>query len=462
VARVRAADRRHDPVNDDLVDWIRAATDAVDVKIERRGGGASREGYTVDVRTADGSMRALWLRADSGAGPQSDTLYSLRREAGVYRALGATTLRIARLVALHPERDAFLLERIDGDGRFSAITDPRQQVAVATSFMEQMARLHAIDARSLDLPELGPITRIRDHVHAELDEWDAQYRAYDEPDPLLVLALAWLRDRMPDDGDWPVVLVQGDTGPGNFMYRGDEVAAITDWELAHWGDVHDDLGWICVRDTQETFPDLAARFRDYERFSGHRIDPDRLRYFRVLAQTRCAIGTRRGLLSRDHRAEMAAHLIFNTLHQRLVAEALADAEGLDLPSTPPLDAVDADAAWAFDVALEDLRAHVVPELGDGFAARRAKGLARLLKYLREEQRLGPAAEQAERAALTSLLGHDVDDVRAGRWELCAAIDADRVELGDVIPFCRARADWTTQIVGPAMGALADRHYAPIE
>ena len=446
----------------ELVDWIRDTTAAVDLKIERRSGGASREGHAVDAHLADGSVLALWLRADSGAGPQSGTLYSLRRESAVYRALGATPLRVARLVAVHPDRDAFLLERIDGDGRFSAITDPTQQVAVASSFMEQIALLHAIDPDSLDLPELGSPTRISDHVHAELDEWTAQYRAHDEPEPLLVLALAWLRDRMPPDDGWPVVLVQGDTGPGNFMYRGDEVAAITDWELAHWGDLHDDLGWICVRDTQEPFTDLAARFQDYERFSGRSIDPDRLRYFRVLAQTRCAIGTRRGLLARDHRAETAAHLIFNTLHQRLLAEALTDAEGLELPPTPPLATIESDASWAYDVALEDLRAFIVPELGEGFAARRAKGLARLLKYLREQQRLGPAAEHAERVALAPLLGQEVDDVRVGRAQLCAAIDAGAVDLRRVVPFCRARADWTNQIVGPAMGALADRHYAAIE
>jgi aminoglycoside phosphotransferase (APT) family kinase protein len=448
-----------DPV---LVDWVRAATGAVELDVERRTGGASREGYAVDAQMADGAVRALWLRVDSGAGPQSGTLYSLRREAAVYRALGDTELRVARLVAVHPEREAFLLERIDGDGRFAAITDAAQQVAVATSFMEQMAVLHAVDPRTLDLPELGAPTRVSDHVHAELEEWEAQYRTHDEPDPLLVLALAWLRDRMPDDGNWPVVLVQGDTGPGNFMYRGNEVAAITDWELAHWGDLHDDLGWICVRDTQERFTHLAARFRDYERSGGRRIDPDRLRYFRVLAQTRCAIGTRRGLLARDHRAEMAAHLIFNTLHLRLLAEALTEAEGLDLPPTAPLEAEDSDASWAYDDALDDLRAHIVPQLGESFAARRAKGLARLLKYLLELQRLGPSAERAECRDLGVLLGHEVTRARDGRAELCSAIDAGDADLRRVIPFCRARADWTTQIVGPAMGALADRHYAPIE
>ena len=446
----------------ELVAWVRDATGAVDLQIERRSGGASREGYAIDATLADGTVRTLWLRADSGAGPQSDTLYALRREAAVYRALGATPVRVAGLVAVHPEREAFLLERIDGDGRFAAITDAAQQTAVATSFMEQLALLHALDPDALELPELGAPARVRDHVHAEIDEWEMQYRAHPEPDPLLALGLAWLRDRMPDDGDWPVVLVQGDTGPGNFMYRGDEVAAITDWELAHWGDLHDDLGWICVRDTQERFTDLAARLRDYERFAGRRIDRDRLRYFRVLAQTRCAIGTRRGLLARDHRAEMAAHLIFNTLHLRLLAEALADAEGLDLAPTPPLAPIESDASWAYDVALDDLREHIVPELGEAFAARRAKGLARLLKYLRELARLGPAADRAECRALAVVLGHEVTCVRDGRAELCARLDAGTADLGAVIPFCKARADWTTQIAAPAMGALADRHYTPIE
>ena len=80
-----------------------------------------------------------------------------------------------------------------------------------------------------------------------------QYRRQGEPEPLLVLALSWLRRHLPPDDDWPVVLVQGDTGPGNFMYRNGEIVAVTDWEMAHLGDLHDDLGWIYVRDLQERF-----------------------------------------------------------------------------------------------------------------------------------------------------------------------------------------------------------------
>jgi hypothetical protein len=325
--------------------------------------------------------------------------------------------------------------------------------------MQELAKLHRIDARALDLPELGAPGRISDHVLEELAEWERQYRAQRDPEPLLALALAWLRRRLPPDGDWPLVLVQGDTGPGNFMYRGHELVAITDWELAHWGDLHDDLGWIWVRDAQERFTDLPERVREYEQALGRKIDRARLRYFRVLAQTRCAIGTRNGLLARDSRGEMANHLIYNTLHMRLLAEALAEAEGEDVPPSAPLESGESEP-WAFDVALEDLREYVVPALGDGFAARRAKGLARLLKYLREQERLGPAARAAERRGLEELLGREVRGLRESRAALCEAIECGAVDERAALRFCLGAVDRTTQLVRPAMGALADRHYAP--
>src|SRR5439155_20045748 len=185
----------------------------------------------------------------------------------------------------------------------------------------------------------------------------------------------------------PPALVQGATSPGNFMFARDRLVAVTDWELAHWGDAHDDLAWVLVRDVLERLPDLEARFAEYELAMGAPIDAVRLRYFRVLAQCRSTIGTLAGLRSRDARGEIAWQLIFNTLHTRLLAEALAEAEGVELE--PPLDAGadEAERSWAYDIALDDLRDVVLPALTDDFASTRAKGVARLLKYLREADRL---------------------------------------------------------------------------
>jgi hypothetical protein len=307
---------------------------------------------------------------------------------------------------------------------------------------------------------------VREHVLDEIDEWETQYDAAGGGVPVITLALAWLRAHVPDDGDWPVVLVQGDTGPGNFMYSGSDLVAITDWELAHWGDRHDDLAWILVRDTLERFPDLAARLHDYETASGVRIDPDRLAYFRVLAQLRATIGTLAGLRSHDARGEIAWQLIYNTLHSRVLSESLAAVAAVPVP--PPIVVDDAGversgtSAWIFDIALDDLRDVVVPALDDPFAATRAKGLARLLKYLRALDGSGAAFDAAERAQLGALLGETVTDTEAGRRALCAAIDAGKVIAEQALPYCLDQAARDTALMRSAMGVLADRHVTPVD
>jgi hypothetical protein len=328
--------------------------------------------------------------------------------------------------------------------------------------MQQLAALHRIDVRELDLPELAPVRTVHEHVLDEIDTWDAQYRSQGVDYPLFELALSWLRRNLPADDGHPVVLVQGDTGPGNFMYDDDGVVAVTDWEMAHFGDFHDDLAWVYVRDVQERFTDLVERLQDYERFSGNRVNPARLRYFLVLAQTRCAIGTRNGLLARDSRTEMANHLIYSTLHDRLLVEALAGAAGVDLAAVPPVPkAQDGPAAWAFDVALDDLRDVIVPAVDDGFALRRAKGLARLLKYLRNEQRLGAAARAAELQGLEQLLGRSMDDPEIARREVCRRIVAGEIDDALVVIHCAITQSWADEIVRDSMGTLADRRHQPL-
>ena len=99
--------------------------------------------------------------------------------------------------------------------------------------------------------------------------------------PVITLACAWSRANVPGADGWPVVLVQGDTGPGNFMYDDDRLVAVTDWELADWGDVHDDLAWVLVRDASSGSPTSRRVSPTTSVRSGVTIDAARLRYFRV-------------------------------------------------------------------------------------------------------------------------------------------------------------------------------------
>jgi aminoglycoside phosphotransferase (APT) family kinase protein len=457
-------------LDSELIEWIRSAVGAptaAAIAAHRHAGGASREGWAIDITLPDGTVEACWLRLDTGHGPQSDTIYTLRREATVYRALHDTPVRVPRVIAVHPTREAFLQSRLYGRNWFSEITDPAEQLSVASEFVAQIAELHRLPVAELDLPGFDTTVSLRHAVVDEIDVWEQQYRqSLGDPDgggtgpePLVAVALAWLRRNVPVDG--PVVLVQGDTGPGNFMYADGRVVAVLDWEIAHIGDPHDDLAWICVRDLQERFPSLPDRFAEWERASGHTFDLDRLRYFRVLAQMRCAIGTMRGLAMRDSGGEMANHLVYSTMHLRVLGEALADVLGLQIePATLP-EPEPGEHAWAFDVALDEIRDTIVPGAASPFVAKRAKGLARLVKYLKEADRLGAVADEAERADLARVLGHEPASTREGRAAVCAAVETGTMTDEAVVAYGVRRMARLTQIMRPAMGALADRHYAPI-
>lgn len=445
-----------------LVAWVRGVVGAESVRVERRSAGASRAGYAVDAILGDGTRRALWLRLDTGHGPQSDTRYTVQREGAVYRALGDGPVRVARLVAIHPERQCFLAERLVGRNWFAEIDDPAEAEATARAFMGQLAALHALDPAQLALDELGPVRGVGDHIRDELTVWREQYVATGADEPVISLALGWLAATVPADGDWPTVLVQGDTGPGNFLYADGDVVAVMDWEMAHWGDLHDDLAWICVRDVQERFGDLRTRIAEYEAAGGRVVDIARLRWFRVLAQARCAIGTRRGRLARDARGEMANHLIYGALHLRLLADALVDAMGIAVdPPAPATPTVPVAESWVFDVLLDELRDVVVPALPAGFARQRAKGMARLVKYLRRAGALGPLAEAVECIELSALLGRGVDDASSGRVALCRALEAGTVDTEAAARYCAGRAAREVDIARDAMGVLAERRYSPI-
>ena len=85
-----------------------------------------------------------------------------------------------------------------------------------------------IDPRNLVIDSLGPVRSVREHLADELAGIRRRMARKKGPMPLLSFCVDWLERNMPDDGG-PVVLVQGDTGPGNFMYRDGRVTAIVDW-----------------------------------------------------------------------------------------------------------------------------------------------------------------------------------------------------------------------------------------
>ena len=318
--------------------------------------------------------------------------------------------------------------------------------------------------RTLGLPDVDAEAPISQHVNHQLDELEAiVVHRGGVADPVLRLALDWLRANVPAYDGRPV-LVQGDTGPGNFMYADGKVAAIVDWELAHLGDPMDDIAWVSLRAVQEPFTDLRTRFEEYAELSGNELDIDRIRYYRVLAEAKIMV-MNHGVShtgsadSPGGGGDLGAKLVFGQLHRRLCAEALAAVLGVELTTVSFDDEIpESPDAELFEEALAQIRHVVVPRISDSFAAQRLKGVARVFKYLASRAERGPVYAAQELAELTELLGEPPVGVAEGRRAVSRLLEARGVEPATALQVLYRGIQRDNELLREASGVLADRHY----
>ena len=436
---------------DDLSAWAAEVVGESIDAIARRPGGGRHEAW--DVRGAGGGT--WFLRADSSP-PDDFEHYTLRREAEIYGAVDELGIPTASIVGVHPVHEAVLMEYVPGTARIADL-DRDAQIAIVDDFAPILARLHAADPSSMALPSLHPVRSIADHVVEELDIWERRLDSTGVPDPFLTACFAWLRDHVPDVPG-PPSLVQGDTGPGNFLHDGTRVTAILDLELAHLGDPMEDLAWVGTRNSQEPVPDFERFLARYESAGGARFDLRRFRFHSLFAELRIAVlGAGRAGAVPHPLADLGNGLIYGVLHRRLTVEALAVAAGVALPDSELAIATDTAATGAFDGVLAQLKTIVGPAVGEAYASQRLKSIARVIKYLREVDRVGDTHLEAELGDLEGLLGERPASAEDGRALLDRMVRSGAFTATDLLPMAAADAARRQQLAGPAMGVLASRH-----
>jgi prepilin-type processing-associated H-X9-DG protein len=450
-------------IADEVQQWITDVSNASQIQLHQVSGGASRQAWFVDAHTSSG-VRDLFLRYDPREPRPNSAFHPLQVEAEIMSELHRHGVTVPRVIAAHPTAQAVLMDRVVGQTWFRLIKDPDEQVSVARDFIAKLAHLHRIDARDLVLPQLGSAGPVAEHVAAEIAAMRRRVHNHGRPAPLLTFCINWLERHVPDY-DGPTVLVQGDTGPGNFMYADGHVTAIVDWELAHFGDPMDDIAWLSLRTVQDTFTDFPSRLAEYEQLSWHRIDEYRVWYYRLFAETRLASMNPSSV---DTRASVSASspdagnsLIYGMLHRRLLVEALAHA--LHIPDEPlEISALEEEfeAGCVYDAAASAL-SHAEARSADALASRYIKGAARLIRYAAEVHRAGSVVDAQEIDELARLLGRAPDSVAAGRAALAELASRGAIDERDyVAQLWRGikRDDFLTRA---ASGALRHRTWPPL-
>jgi hypothetical protein len=213
----------------------------------------------------------------------------------------------------------------------------------------------------------------------------------------------WLHRNVPKAPERAVV-VQGDTGPGQFMFEGSRLTGIVDWEFAHLGDPMLDLGLIRGRDFYNPGADLRKWFALYEKLSGAKIDAPRLRYYTVKALIITPLALA-GMVQQmptgtDHAEWYAQYATYT----RATLEALAEAIGVELvnEALPALPA--SPNARLYDLLDADLRDQHLPAAADDYQRYRVSMTARLALILRNNDALGAELRERDRDDQAALLG----------------------------------------------------------
>lgn len=429
----------------------------------RGGGGASRDGAELDLAWPDGRTASAYMNHDvnkAGAGDDAAFL----REAAVLRALSgpfaSAGVRVAPYFASVPEQRALVCGLVQGEDRFGNLADTQKRSALARDFMAQLAALHRIDVTATPVEGMGPVESAEALIRRRI----ATVRETNSGkawDPLIHLSLGWLEANIPADMPAPVI-VHGDAGPGNFLFEGDRVTALLDWELVHYGDPMADLAMLSLRMLFQGFVPLPEAFAAYEAAGGYPVDLKRLRFWRLLFQTGFARRSRFDDSDAPPPPNLGMNLVYSTIHRRVLSEALADAAGVTLPPVKLPDAPPGMRDRSFSIALDDIREIIVPRLSDQQAAVKAKGMARLIKWWRASERFGPGFHAAEKSELEAALDQEFVDHGAAWSAFRDAVAANDIAIDRAIVLCNAHEIREAALMADAMGGLASTKFATLE
>lgn len=409
--------------------WVEQVLDGRIATSRRQGGRESggRPGWFIDLVTTGGTT-PYYVRGDRGGDFGYIKEYGLQREARLLRLLKEEGIPVPEVIAAAAEPNAIILNFIEGINDFTEIASLDERDRVARHFAEVMAKWHAIPAEKF--AEIGFFvpTDAEQLVVKDLEVWEhGHFPLLAEPVPFVTFACLWLRRNLPSMPARPV-LVQGDTGPGQFLFKDGRVQAVVDWELAALGDPMRELAHIRARDVWYPTGNLPKWFQYYSEFSGVPLDLGKIRYYSVIGMltTALALGpVVQRLNPRDEHAEWIAQDVWS---KKATAEALAEAMGIELT---PIELPRADAPYVsalFDALEDNLTAEQLPHIGDGFLQHRMRMTLRLVAHMRNVAEIGHEIAALELDDMQALLGTRPNTVRDGHRALEALVRRAGTEL----------------------------------
>ena len=256
---------------------------------QRLTGGAVMESWRFSAGGCDYVLR----RAPSLAFMEGRP-YGHSTEAALIEAARAKGVTAPEVVAVLEEADGlgsgFVMRALPGTADPKVILACDDPDGLLRGIARDLARIHRL--RQGDVPAGVPVMDYR----AAIADLKQQFMDAGGDRPIIALGLKWLEDNCPPAVE--PVLNHGDYRMGNLLVEGSRLAGVLDWELAHFGDRHEDLAFGCMavwRFARYDRPALGLGFIEdylaaYEAEAGVTIDPARFRFWTIYRTVWWALG----------------------------------------------------------------------------------------------------------------------------------------------------------------------------
>jgi len=298
-----------------LIDFIarQAGGKVIELEIEGKlGGGAIQENWSLSLALEGGlhaGKHALVLRTDAATGiaesrsrVQEFALIKAAHDAGMTvpeplwldesgTVIGKPFTILRRLSGVAEPR--LVLGRLSDLAESGEVEEPGE--VLARRLGQELARLHQVTPAQAPAG-LGFLSAPgNDLMRQRIADYRRWLDRLPEAQPVLEWALNWIEDRAP--AVERITLCHRDFRLGNIMIEDSELRGILDFEFAGWSDPDEDLGWFCARCWRFGAYDKeagglgskAAFFAGYAEIAGRQPDPQRVRFWEIVAALRWAL-----------------------------------------------------------------------------------------------------------------------------------------------------------------------------
>lgn len=347
--------------------------------------GRWRPAWFVDAQGEDG-LKSLYVRgARGGRWP----LRPLSYEARVHRIFEEQGIKVPHLYGFIEDVPAMVMDRAPGRPNLSTAASEADRQRLREQLADQMRLIHELDPALIE--EAGAIMPVGSKAITLSAYRDAE-RLYMEgdrrPSPDIEFVRKWLDRNVPSALYDPCVIAMD---AGQFIFEGDELTAMLDFELVCIGDRHADFSALRSRERVEGFDDPEGFYALYEERGGKPVDIDHVRFQHIAFSLFTPLQIANDLAHPRVQEDYHEYLIWHAISMKDALEGIAESMGIELPSFELPQPVQTQYRSSIE-ALEVMAASLTAT--DEFTAYRRDKIVLALQYLQriEQYRDAFAAE----------------------------------------------------------------------